>query len=38
MLVGALEGGVILAQAQRSAAPLDAIVDELELLCRAAGA
>ncbi|MCK8671396.1 TetR/AcrR family transcriptional regulator [Rhodococcus sp. HM1] len=38
MLVSALEGGLILAQAQRSAAPLDAVVGELELLCRAAGA
>lgn len=38
MIVGALEGGLIVAQAQRSAAPLDAVVGELELLCRAAGA
>lgn len=38
VFVGALEGGLILAQAQRSAAPLDAVVDELELLCRTAGA
>ncbi|MFZ2527234.1 MAG: TetR/AcrR family transcriptional regulator [Rhodococcus sp. (in: high G+C Gram-positive bacteria)] len=38
MFVSALEGGLILAQAQRSAAPLDAVVGELELLCRAAEA
>jgi AcrR family transcriptional regulator len=37
MFVSALEGGLILAQAQRSAAPLDAVVGELELICRAAG-
>ena len=36
LVVGALEGALVLAQAQRSSAPLDAVVDELTVLCRSA--
>jgi len=36
LIVSALEGALILAQAQESSAPLDAVVDELEVLCRSA--
>ena len=36
LVVGALEGALVLAQAQRSSAPLDAVVDELSDLCRSA--
>ncbi|MFF0283545.1 MULTISPECIES: TetR/AcrR family transcriptional regulator [Rhodococcus] len=36
LIVGALEGALVLAQAQRSSAPLDAVVDELSALCRSA--
>ncbi|WP_242676840.1 TetR/AcrR family transcriptional regulator [Rhodococcus sp. ABRD24] len=36
LVVSALEGALVLAQAQGSSAPLDAVVDELEVLCRAA--
>ncbi|MFD1812532.1 TetR/AcrR family transcriptional regulator [Rhodococcus gannanensis] len=36
LIVSSLEGALILAQAQESSAPLDAVVDELELLCRSA--
>ncbi|MFB9876580.1 TetR/AcrR family transcriptional regulator [Planobispora siamensis] len=34
LVVGGLEGALVLAQAQRSSAPLDAVVDELSALCR----
>ncbi|GGS68518.1 TetR family transcriptional regulator [Planobispora rosea] len=34
LVVGALEGALVLAQAQRASAPLDAVVDELGALCR----
>ncbi|GAA3446544.1 TetR/AcrR family transcriptional regulator [Planomonospora venezuelensis] len=34
LVVGALEGALVLAQAQRTSAPLDAVVDELSTLCR----
>lgn len=36
LTVGALEGALILAQAQRSPAPLDTVVEELAAQCRAA--
>lgn len=36
LIIGALEGSLMLAQAQGSSAPLDATVTELETLCRAA--
>jgi AcrR family transcriptional regulator len=36
LIVSALEGALILAQAQESSAALDAVVDELEVLCRSA--
>lgn len=36
LVVGGLEGALILAQAQRTSAPLDAAVDELSALCRSA--
>lgn len=36
LVVGALEGALVLAQAQRTSAPLDAVVDELSALCRSA--
>jgi AcrR family transcriptional regulator len=36
LIVSALEGALVIAQAQETAAPLDSVVDELELLCRAA--
>ncbi|WP_305091961.1 TetR/AcrR family transcriptional regulator [Prescottella sp. R16] len=32
LVVGALEGALVMAQAQRTSAPLDAVVDELEVL------
>lgn len=34
LVVGALEGALVMAQAQSSSAPLDDVVDELEVLCR----
>ncbi|MBG0831864.1 TetR/AcrR family transcriptional regulator [Planomonospora sp. ID67723] len=34
LVVGALEGALVFAQAQRSSAPLDTVVDELSALCR----
>ncbi|MEO3786028.1 TetR/AcrR family transcriptional regulator [Actinocorallia sp. B10E7] len=34
LAVGALEGALVVAQARRTSAPLDAVVDELSLLCR----
>ncbi|GAA3150569.1 hypothetical protein GCM10010466_47140 [Planomonospora alba] len=34
LVVGALEGALVLAQARRSSAPLDAVVGELDALCR----
>ncbi|SEG82618.1 DNA-binding transcriptional regulator, AcrR family [Thermomonospora echinospora] len=34
LVVGALEGALVLAQAQRTSAPLDAVVGELSALCR----
>ncbi|MGW0041528.1 TetR/AcrR family transcriptional regulator [Rhodococcus sp. NPDC003348] len=34
LIIGALEGALMLAQAQGSSTPLDATVDELESLCR----
>ncbi|GAB2842170.1 TetR/AcrR family transcriptional regulator [Actinocorallia aurea] len=34
LVIGALEGALVMAQARRSSAPLDAVVDELGLLCR----
>ena len=33
LVVGALEGALVLAQAQRSSSPLDAVVGELERVC-----
>ncbi|EHR62010.1 TetR/AcrR family transcriptional regulator [Saccharomonospora cyanea] len=36
LVVSALEGALVLARAQRSAAPLDAVVTELEITCGAA--
>lgn len=36
LVVSALEGALVLAQAQETAAPLDGVVDELELLCHSA--
>nr|BFE79678.1 hypothetical protein GCM10020093_022790 [Planobispora longispora] len=34
LVVSALEGALVFAQAQRSSAPLDVVVDELSALCR----
>ncbi|GAA2719440.1 TetR/AcrR family transcriptional regulator [Actinocorallia aurantiaca] len=34
LVVGALEGALVIAQAKRTSAPLDAVVDELGDLCR----
>ncbi|MFC4058148.1 TetR/AcrR family transcriptional regulator [Planomonospora corallina] len=36
LVVGAIEGALVLAQAQRSPAPLDTVVEELGALCRSA--
>lgn len=36
LIVGSLEGALVVAQAQGSCAPLDTVVDELTLVCRAA--
>ncbi|MDX6740778.1 TetR/AcrR family transcriptional regulator [Actinocorallia sp. A-T 12471] len=35
LVIGGLEGALVMAQAQRSSAPLDSVADELGILCRA---